>query len=121
MGSIEDDRRSENGARRLLIELIKSDIGKIMAAPILTLTQAATDRAKLLINQAGKPVEGIRVGVKTQGCSGYSYVVEYAEESEMDYLAFRGMCRIRRHQGFYRSNGDNVHPWVRDGLPNGPG
>ena len=81
MGSIEDDRRSENGARRLLIELIKSDIGKIMAAPILTLTQAATDRAKLLINQAGKPVEGIRVGVKTQGCSGYSYVVEYAEEA----------------------------------------
>ena len=52
-----------------------------MAAPILTLTQAATDRAKLLINQAGKSVEGIRVSVKTQGCSGYSYVVEYAEEA----------------------------------------
>ena len=51
-----------------------------MAAPILTLTQAATDRAKLLINQADKPVEGIRIGVKTQGCSGYSYVVEYAEK-----------------------------------------
>lgn len=50
-----------------------------MAAPILTLTDAAARRAKALIAQAGKPVEGIRVGVKTRGCSGYSYFVEYAE------------------------------------------
>ena len=52
-----------------------------MAAPILTLTEAATDRAKLLIRQSDKPVAGIRVGVKTRGCSGYSYFVEYAEEA----------------------------------------
>ena len=52
-----------------------------MAAPILTLTEAATDRAKLLISQSDKSVAGIRVGVKTRGCSGYSYFVEYAEEA----------------------------------------
>ena len=52
-----------------------------MASQLLTLTQAATERAQLLIDQAQKPVKGIRVGVKTQGCSGYSYVVEYAEEA----------------------------------------
>ena len=111
MGSIEDDRRRENGTRRLLNELILSDIGEIMAAPILTLTQAATDRAKLLINQAGKPVEGIRVGVKTQGCSGYSYVVEYAEEARLSKNASSPVVL-----GFYRSDGDDVHSWIRDGL-----
>jgi iron-sulfur cluster assembly protein len=51
-----------------------------MAAPILTLTEAATDRAKFLMSQSDKPAVGIRVGVKTRGCSGYSYFVEYADE-----------------------------------------
>jgi iron-sulfur cluster assembly protein len=51
-----------------------------MAAPILTLTEAATDRAKFLMSQSDKPAAGIRVGVKTRGCSGYSYFVEYADE-----------------------------------------
>ena len=51
-----------------------------MVADILTLTKAAANRAKLLISQAGKPVVGIRIGVKTRGCSGYSYFVEYADD-----------------------------------------
>ena len=51
-----------------------------MAAPILTLTEAATVRAKFLMSQSDKQAAGIRVGVKTRGCSGYSYFVEYADE-----------------------------------------
>ena len=51
-----------------------------MVEKILTFTEAAASRVKLLINQAGRPVAGIRVGVKTRGCSGYSYFVEYADE-----------------------------------------
>lgn len=54
-----------------------------MAAPMMTLTDAAADRAKLLIDQADKPIIGLRVGVKAQGCSGMSYFVEYAEEKKM--------------------------------------
>ena len=54
-----------------------------MAAPMMTLTDAAADRAKLLIAQADKPIIGLRVGVKAQGCSGMSYFVEYAEEKKM--------------------------------------
>lgn len=45
----------------------------------LTLTEAAADRVKELIAKSPKPVAGLRVGVKTRGCSGMSYVVEYAE------------------------------------------
>ena len=53
-----------------------------MAAPMMTLTDAAAERAKVLIAQAGKPIVGLRVGVKAQGCSGMSYYVEYAEEKK---------------------------------------
>ncbi|EKV30133.1 Iron binding protein IscA [Caenispirillum salinarum AK4] len=53
-----------------------------MSAPVLTLTDAAADRVKTLIAKSDKPVEGLRVGVKTTGCSGMSYVVEYAEEKK---------------------------------------
>lgn len=53
-----------------------------MAAPIMQLSEAAATRAKTLIGQAEKPVLGLRVGVLTQGCSGLSYFVEYAEEQK---------------------------------------
>lgn len=53
-----------------------------MAAQVLTLTDAAAARVKALIAKSDKPVEGLRVGIKTRGCSGMSYVVEYAEEKK---------------------------------------
>jgi len=49
-------------------------------APLITLTDAAAERVRALIAKADKPVLGLRVGVKSQGCSGLSYVVEYAQE-----------------------------------------
>ena len=53
-----------------------------MATPLITLTEAAAARAKLLIARSEKPVLGLRVGINTRGCSGLSYVVEYAEEQK---------------------------------------
>ena len=52
-----------------------------MKAPI-TLTDAAANRVRSLIERAEKPVLGLRVGVKSRGCSGLSYFVEYAEEQK---------------------------------------
>lgn len=46
----------------------------------MTLTDAAVERIKSLLDAAEKPVVGLRVGVKAQGCSGMSYFVEYAEK-----------------------------------------
>ncbi len=52
---------------------------------LISLTDAAADRAKALIGQTDKPVLGLRVGVSSKGCNGMSYVVEYAEtESKME-------------------------------------
>ena len=53
-----------------------------MAPPVLTLTEAAAERVKSLIARSENPVLGVRVGVKSTGCSGYSYFVEYAEEQK---------------------------------------
>jgi iron-sulfur cluster assembly protein len=48
----------------------------------MTLTDAAAERVKQLMAKATKPIIGLRVGVKAQGCSGMSYYVEYAEEKK---------------------------------------
>lgn len=45
----------------------------------ITLTQAAASRVRQYLDSRGKG-EGLRFGVKTNGCSGYSYVVNYADE-----------------------------------------
>lgn len=51
-------------------------------API-TLTEAAAARVRRLVENAGdEGVIGLRVGVKNTGCSGLSYVVEYAKEQK---------------------------------------
>jgi iron-sulfur cluster assembly protein len=48
--------------------------------PPITLTDAAAARVKALIEATDEPVLGLRVGVSSRGCSGMSYVVEYAKE-----------------------------------------
>jgi len=48
----------------------------------MTVTPAAAERAKALIESRGKPTAGIRIGVRSKGCSGMSYTLEYAEKQE---------------------------------------
>jgi iron-sulfur cluster assembly protein len=50
-----------------------------MKAPI-QITDNAANQIKNLLEQRGKPSEGIRVGVKKGGCSGLSYTIEYADD-----------------------------------------
>lgn len=50
-----------------------------MKAPI-SLTDAAAARVKAMLDKRGKPSAGIRIGVRTKGCSGMSYTLEYADE-----------------------------------------
>jgi iron-sulfur cluster assembly protein len=46
----------------------------------MTLTEAAADRIRALLAKRGKPAVGIRVGVRSRGCSGLTYTLEYADE-----------------------------------------
>jgi iron-sulfur cluster assembly protein len=47
---------------------------------IITLTDSAAERVKALIARSAEPVIGLKIGVKSKGCSGMSYSVEYAKE-----------------------------------------
>jgi len=44
----------------------------------LTISDEALLQIKELLKERHEPCEGIRVGVRTRGCSGLSYTIEYA-------------------------------------------
>jgi iron-sulfur cluster assembly protein len=44
----------------------------------LTITDDALFHIKELLGQRSEPCEGIKVGMRTRGCSGMSYTIEYA-------------------------------------------
>jgi iron-sulfur cluster assembly protein len=46
----------------------------------LTVTDAAAERVRHLLGKRDKESIGIRVGVRSRGCSGLSYTIEYADE-----------------------------------------
>lgn len=46
---------------------------------VIRISDAAVKRIKAIIAKATKPVLGVRISVAAKGCSGFSYVVEYAE------------------------------------------
>lgn len=48
--------------------------------PPIRLTDRAAERVRELIEKSDKPILGLRIGVKTRGCSGLSYFMEYAED-----------------------------------------
>jgi iron-sulfur cluster assembly protein len=66
-----------------------------MTAPIITMTDAAVERAKAIMARAEADVTGLRVGISTRGCSGLSYVVEYAtEQRQFEEVIDRDGVRI---------------------------
>ena len=48
----------------------------------ITLTGAAVKRMAAILAERGKPGAGVRIGVRTRGCSGLSYTLEFADEKE---------------------------------------
>ena len=47
---------------------------------VMTLTDAAAIRIKDIMAKAGRPLAGVRVGVKNGGCAGMAYTMDYATE-----------------------------------------
>ena len=52
-----------------------------MTKQIITLSDNAAQRIKEIMAKAKEPSIGVRVGVKSGGCAGMSYVMEYAKSS----------------------------------------
>tara|TARA_B100000963_G_scaffold231296_1_gene201880 strand:+ start:4600 stop:4935 length:336 start_codon:yes stop_codon:yes gene_type:complete len=51
-----------------------------MNEQIIKISQSAADKIKEIMSQDKNSSIGVRVGVKTGGCAGMSYVMEYAKE-----------------------------------------
>ena len=61
--------------------------------PVLTLTDAAAEQARKLMGRADSQAIGLRVGIKTAGCSGLQYQVEFANEQKPfeDKIEYKGV------------------------------
>ena len=51
-----------------------------MSEKVIKLSDKAVNRIKEIMSQAQNSTIGVRVGVKSGGCAGMSYVMEYAKE-----------------------------------------
>ncbi len=49
-------------------------------AQVMTITDAAADQVRALLAKRDKDSGNVRIGVRTAGCSGLSYTLEYADE-----------------------------------------
>ena len=53
-----------------------------MTKQIITLSDNAAQRIKEIMSNTKDPSIGVRIGVKSGGCAGMSYVMEYAKSSK---------------------------------------
>ena len=53
-----------------------------MSIAVMSLTDSAADRVKQLMATRTEPAIGLRIGVRTGGCSGMAYSMEFAQEQE---------------------------------------
>ena len=51
-----------------------------MPLKIMSLTEAAAERVREIMEDSDKPVTGVRVGIKDAGCAGQSYTLGYVAE-----------------------------------------
>ena len=82
----------------------------------VTLTESAANRVISHLNQRGSG-EGLRVGVKTSGCSGYAYELDYAQEITDQDVVFEshGVKIVVQAEHLEFLSGTEVD-YVEDGL-----
>jgi iron-sulfur cluster assembly protein len=88
---------------------------------MIIVTETARKRIKQTLERRGKGV-GIRIGVKTTGCSGLAYVLEYVDE----YVAEVGVTNYSQPDFAVLVSAKDepylkglVMDWVRNGLNEG--
>jgi iron-sulfur cluster assembly protein len=82
----------------------------------ISLTAAAADRVKNFLGRRGHGL-GLRLGVKKTGCSGFAYVVNYADEISANDLVFedQGVKVIVDKESLTLIDGTQVD-FVKQGL-----
>jgi iron-sulfur cluster assembly protein len=82
----------------------------------ILLTEAAANRVRTYLDTRGKGV-GLRVGVKKTGCSGYAYIVNYADDVADSDVIFEnhGVKVIVDKKSFELIDGTEVD-FIKQGL-----
>jgi len=82
----------------------------------VSLTESAADRVRSFLESRGRGV-GLRLGVKKTGCSGFAYVVNYADEVGAADVVFedRGLRIIVDAESLRYVDGTEID-FVRQGL-----
>lgn len=85
----------------------------------ITLSESAADRVSSFLESRGKG-EGVRLGVKTSGCSGLAYVLEFVDEIEDDDVVFedRGVKVIIDQKSLVYLDGTELD-YGKEGLNEG--
>jgi len=85
----------------------------------ITITEAAAGRVKDYLANRGKGI-GLRIGVKTTGCSGMAYVMEFADSIEPEDQVFddRGVKVIIDPKSLVYLDGTEVD-YTKEGLNEG--
>jgi iron-sulfur cluster assembly protein len=85
----------------------------------ITLTDAAAARVKQFLDNRGKGM-GLRLGVKTTGCSGMAYIIEYADALEEGDVVFddHGIKVIVNPRSLVYLDGTELD-YAKDGLNEG--
>src|SRR5687768_13376013 len=82
----------------------------------ISLTNAAAERVKNFLHRRGRGV-GLRIGVKKTGCSGFAYVINYADDVKKDDIVFeeQGVKVIVDRESLGYIDGTQVD-FVKQGL-----
>ncbi len=82
----------------------------------ISLTDSAADRVRTYLDTRGKGV-GLRLGITQTGCSGYSYVINYADEVAPDDVVFedKGVTVVVDPDALALIDGTEVD-FVKNGL-----
>ncbi|MCZ6469752.1 MAG: iron-sulfur cluster assembly protein IscA [Gammaproteobacteria bacterium] len=85
----------------------------------IELTQVAAERVQDFLDNRGKGI-GLRLGVKTTGCSGLAYVIEFVDELQTDDSVFesRGIKVVVDPKSLVFLDGTEVD-FAREGLNEG--
>ncbi|HEY3486453.1 MAG TPA: iron-sulfur cluster assembly protein IscA [Gammaproteobacteria bacterium] len=86
---------------------------------MITLTESAAGQVRKSLQQRGKGA-GLRLGVRTSGCSGLAYVLEFADQIEPTDHIFEnhGVKVIVNPKSLVYLNGTQLD-FVREGLNEG--
>ena len=74
----------------------------------ITLTESAADRVKTFLEKRGKGI-GLRLGIKTSGCSGLSYMLEFVDTLNEDDQVFE-QHGVKSDRGHQKSSVFRRHP-----------